>query len=102
MAGLQYNFFPTDFFFPPQNTIHRDSTSQQINLSANTRMTDENLDDSKPLAKPITNTKSTTLKAAISSSSIILAPISKQRQNQGQDQAIWLMITEDFVYKANY
>ncbi|OIT29349.1 hypothetical protein A4A49_17481 [Nicotiana attenuata] len=89
MAGLQYYFFPTDFFFPPQNTTHRDSKSQQINLLANTRKShEETLDDSKPQAKPVTNTKSTTLKAVISSSSIVLAPTPKQRQNQGQDQAI--------------
>ncbi|XAR69908.1 hypothetical protein NMG60_11001676 [Bertholletia excelsa] len=30
MAGLQYNFFPTDFFFPPQKSLAKDAAHPQV------------------------------------------------------------------------
>ncbi|XAR69906.1 hypothetical protein NMG60_11001673 [Bertholletia excelsa] len=30
MAGLQYNFFPTDFFFPPQQSLAKDAAQPQV------------------------------------------------------------------------
>ncbi|OIS96258.1 hypothetical protein A4A49_26677 [Nicotiana attenuata] len=80
MAGLQYNFFPTDFFFPAQKTVNGDNISQQ-NLLIKTRKSDESLDDSKPQGKTVNKT----LKAiSSSSSSLALVPIPKQKQNQDQ------------------
>ena len=86
MAGLQYNFFPTDFFFPAQKTVSGDNISQQ-NLLIKTRKSDESLDDSKPQGKTVNKTlKAISSSSSSSSSSSLLAlvPIPKQKQNQDQ------------------
>ncbi|CAA2970843.1 Hypothetical predicted protein [Olea europaea subsp. europaea] len=70
MAGLQYKFFPTDFFFPPQKFAGRDiATQQQIPL-VKSRNTDESDEPKQPKITTI-NTK------AIPSSAASLVPIKK-------------------------
>ncbi|KAI3788268.1 hypothetical protein L2E82_01028 [Cichorium intybus] len=45
MAGLQYNFFPTDFLYPQGTPISRDAIHPQT-LPLNTQKTDISLEDS--------------------------------------------------------
>ncbi|OIT07000.1 hypothetical protein A4A49_14693 [Nicotiana attenuata] len=89
MAGLQYNFFPTDLLYPLQKTNREINISQQSNLLIKTRKnSDESLDDSISQNKSINNNnKTTTIKAiSSSSSSFALAPIPKNKKDQDQDQ----------------
>ncbi|CAK9184004.1 unnamed protein product [Ilex paraguariensis] len=46
MAGLQYKFFPTDFFVPSQQSVTRDGSSRQQVVPVRTRKIDE-IDESK-------------------------------------------------------
>lgn len=80
MAGLQYNFFPTDFFFPPQKTVTRESTHQQVVLA---RANDETEDVAKAKQLKI-NSNSKSLKAIPSSSSLALVHVNKQNQETSQ------------------
>ncbi|KAK4377969.1 hypothetical protein RND71_004265 [Anisodus tanguticus] len=78
MAGLQYKFFPTDFFFPVQKTVSGDNISKQ-NILIKTRNSDESLiDDSKSQGKIVISSNKT-LKA-ISSSSLAFAPTQNRRK----------------------
>lgn len=82
MAGLQYNFFPTDFFFPRQQTVTREGSNlQQNNLLVNTRTTEDS-EDAKQLKS---NGNSKSLKA-VSSSSLALAPVLKRNSNPSSNQ----------------
>ena len=76
MAGLQYNFFPTDFFFP--KTVTRDSNPQQVLLT--TTNDHETEDTAQPKQLTISSNSTRVLKAIPSSSSLALAPIRKQNQ----------------------
>ncbi|KAH0721279.1 hypothetical protein KY290_006202 [Solanum tuberosum] len=79
MAGLQYKFFPTDFFFPIQKTVSGDNISKQ-NLLIKIRNNDESLiEDSQ--GKIVINNNKKNLKA-ISSSSLALVPVPKQKKDQ--------------------
>ncbi|KAG5583473.1 hypothetical protein H5410_054100 [Solanum commersonii] len=79
MAGLQYKFFPTDFFFPIQKTVSGDNISKQ-NLLIKIRNNDESLiEDSQ--GKIVINNNKKNLKA-ISSSSLPLVPVPKQKKDQ--------------------
>ncbi|KAH0723592.1 hypothetical protein KY285_006135 [Solanum tuberosum] len=79
MAGLQYKFFPTDFFFPIQKTVSGDNISKQ-NLLIKIRNNDESLiEDSQ--GKIVINNNKKNLKA-ISSSSLASAPVPKQKKDQ--------------------
>ncbi|KAK2975505.1 hypothetical protein RJ640_027632 [Escallonia rubra] len=40
MAGLQYNFFPTDFYYPRPRGVNRENTGQQV-LHVKTQKGDE-------------------------------------------------------------
>lgn len=83
MAGLQYNFFPTDLLYPLQKTNREINTSQQSILLIKTRKnSDESLDDSKSQNKSINNKKKKTTLKAISSPSFALAPIPKNKKDQ--------------------
>uniref|UniRef100_A0A3Q7IKE3 Uncharacterized protein n=1 Tax=Solanum lycopersicum TaxID=4081 RepID=A0A3Q7IKE3_SOLLC len=79
MAGLQYKFFPTDFFFPIQKTVSGENTSKQ-NLLIKIRNNDESLiEESK--GKIVINNNKKNLKA-ISSSSLALISVPKQKKDQ--------------------
>lgn len=81
MAGLQYKFFPTDFFFPIQKTVSGDNLSKQ-SLLIKIRNNDESLiDDSQGKIVINTNKKKKNLKA-ISSSSLALVLVPKQKKDQ--------------------
>ncbi|MCE5166744.1 hypothetical protein HAX54_025677 [Datura stramonium] len=92
MAGLQYNFFPTDLLYPLQKTNKNINISHQNSLLIKTKKnSDEFLDDSKSYNKSISssnnNNNNNTLKLnSSSSSSFVLAPITKHEENQTQDQ----------------
>lgn len=43
MAGLQYNFFPTDFFYPKPKPPAVDATRSLANLPVRTQKEDESL-----------------------------------------------------------
>lgn len=80
MAGLQYNFFPTDFFFPRQQTVTRESSNlQQNNLLVNTRTIEDSED-----AKQLTSNGNIKSLKAVSSSSLALAPVLKQNPSSNQ------------------
>uniref|UniRef100_M1ACI5 Uncharacterized protein n=1 Tax=Solanum tuberosum TaxID=4113 RepID=M1ACI5_SOLTU len=87
MAGLQYNFFPTDLLYPLQKTNKNINTSQQNSLLIKTKKNSDNeiLDDSKSYNKFIssTNNNNNIHKA---NSSFALAPITKHEENQDYDQ----------------
>ncbi|WMV23969.1 hypothetical protein MTR67_017354 [Solanum verrucosum] len=87
MAGLQYNFFPTDLLYPLQKTNKNINTSQQNSLLIKTKKNSDNeiLDDSKSYNKFIssTNNNNNILKV---NSSFALAPITKHKENQDYDQ----------------
>uniref|UniRef100_A0A0V0H2V9 Putative ovule protein n=1 Tax=Solanum chacoense TaxID=4108 RepID=A0A0V0H2V9_SOLCH len=87
MAGLQYNFFPTDLLYPLQKTNKNINTSQQNSLFIKTKKNSDNeiLDDSKSYNKftSSTNNNNNILKA---NSSVALAPITKHEENQDYDQ----------------
>ncbi|KAM3288623.1 hypothetical protein P3S67_022053 [Capsicum chacoense] len=79
MAGLQYKFFPTDFFFPIQKTVNGDNLSKQ-NLLIKTRNSDESLIIDESQGKiVIKNNSNKSLKAISSSSSFALV---KQKKDQ--------------------
>ncbi|KAM3205607.1 hypothetical protein BC332_26672 [Capsicum chinense] len=79
MAGLQYKFFPTDFFFPIQKTVNGDNLSKQ-NLLIKTRNSDESLIIDESQGKiVINNNNNKSLKAISSSSSFALV---KQKKDQ--------------------
>ncbi|TMW98538.1 hypothetical protein EJD97_003905 [Solanum chilense] len=79
MAGLQYKFFPTDFFFPIQKTVSGENISKQ-NLLIKIRNNDESLiEESK--GKIVINNNNKNLKA-ISSSSLALISMPKQKKDQ--------------------
>ncbi|CAI9099736.1 OLC1v1036598C1 [Oldenlandia corymbosa var. corymbosa] len=78
MAGLQYNFFPTDFFVPPQKTVAKDAATrpQQLTLP---RTIDETEDVSNGQKLKLTkNLKA--IPPSSSSSSVTLAPVRKRTQ----------------------
>ncbi|KAA8518056.1 hypothetical protein F0562_015524 [Nyssa sinensis] len=78
MAGLQYNFFPTDFFFPPQQSVNKDGTRPQV-LPVKTRKRDETDDGevSKTIIQHDNSDKD--LKVTLSASPA-LVPIEKKNQ----------------------
>ena len=82
MAGLQYNFFPTDFFFPPQRSINGDTTGQKV-LPVKTLKKDD-IDDSKQSTTLVRHDINKKNLKVFPSSSTALAPIHKQNQNGPQ------------------
>ncbi|GAA0154565.1 hypothetical protein LIER_12510 [Lithospermum erythrorhizon] len=81
MAGLQYNFFPTDFFFPRQQTISRDTNGvQQVPLIKSRNS--EDVDDMSTQIR--TNSGTKTLKAVSNPASLALLRIKKQNQESNQ------------------
>lgn len=87
MAGLQYNFFPTDLLYPLQKTKKDINTSQQNSLLIKTKKNSDNeiLDDSKSYNNSISNTNNNN-NVLIANSSFVLAPITKHKENQDYDQ----------------
>nr|GLL47502.1 unnamed protein product [Ipomoea trifida] len=81
MAGLQYNFFPTDFFFPRQQAVTKDNAPQQIPLVKVKKISDEIEESIKPKVQP-SKAIAINTKAAVSSSSLALAPLQKKHKDQ--------------------
>ncbi|GMP86591.1 hypothetical protein ACSBR2_034231 [Camellia fascicularis] len=81
MAGLQYKFFPTDFFFPPQRSITRDGATQNL-LPIRNNEKIEDRDASKALIHREINDKR--LKS-LPSSSLPLSPIIINPKQENQD-----------------
>lgn len=74
MAGLQYYFFPTDFFYPLQKSTNGDSTSKML-LSLQTQEKAES-DGGKQARTVMQVDKFSPIKHP---SSIALTPIQKKR-----------------------
>lgn len=66
MAGLQYNFFPTDFFFPPPPTAAADGSSHPPPAVVKLPKAGEKIDEAKAGSAVI----SKSLKIATSSSPV--------------------------------
>ncbi|TMW81170.1 hypothetical protein EJD97_011368, partial [Solanum chilense] len=83
MAGLQYNFFPTDLLYPLQKTKKDINTSQQNSLLIKTKKNSDNeiLDDSKSYNNSTSNMNNTN-NVLIANSSFALTPIIKHEENQ--------------------
>ncbi|TMW93029.1 hypothetical protein EJD97_012275 [Solanum chilense] len=89
MAGLQYNFFPTDLLYPLQKTNKNMNSSQHISLLIKTKKNsdDEILDDSKSYSKSTSSSSSNNNNNVLKvNSSFALAPIIKYEENQDNDQ----------------
>uniref|UniRef100_M1BB72 Uncharacterized protein n=1 Tax=Solanum tuberosum TaxID=4113 RepID=M1BB72_SOLTU len=95
MAGLQYNFFPTDLLYPLQNTNKNISSSQQNSLLIKTKKNSDNeiLDDSKSINKSISSNNNNNNNVLKVNSSFALAPITKHEENQDYDQNQKLLIS---------
>lgn len=97
MAGLQYNFFPTDFFFPPPS-VNREATGPQVLPTV--IKSDETTGDlfkvqsSSPSALAVRREikKNIILKALPSSSNPLLASPDKKKINQGESTWLWRTI----------
>uniref|UniRef100_M1ACY2 Uncharacterized protein n=1 Tax=Solanum tuberosum TaxID=4113 RepID=M1ACY2_SOLTU len=85
MAGLQYNFFPTDLLYPLQKTNKNINSSQQNSFLIKTKKNSDNeiLDDSKSYNKSISSSSNNN--ALKVNSSFALAPITKHEENQDYD-----------------
>ncbi|KAL7169150.1 hypothetical protein ACSBR2_034230 [Camellia fascicularis] len=78
MAGLQYKFFPTDFFFPPQQSVNNTDVPLRQVLPIKPRKIDDINGCEQPIT-PIINDKH--LKAP-PSSSLPISPIGKENQSK--------------------
>ncbi|KAL3379889.1 hypothetical protein AABB24_000510 [Solanum stoloniferum] len=95
MAGLQYNFFPTDLLYPLQKTNKNINSSQQNSLLIKTKKNSDNeiLDDSKSINKSISSNNNNNNNVLKVNSSFALAPITKHEENQDYDQNQKLLIS---------